>query len=171
MSAASDHTKLPVWLTWFNRANLLLATLSGMFLMVVLGLVFIGVFARYALAMPILGINEVVQLASVGVVTLALPYCTAHECHVRVDVLDGVIGHWGRFLGDLMSRALSAWVLSVLVQRAWFKMLDAHEFGDTTNMLGIPLWPFYASIAAGMTLCVVVLAVQFLIIAIGKGRP
>lgn len=171
MNFASNHTKLPAWLTWFNRANLLLATLSGMFLMLVLGLVFVGVFARYVFSAPILGINEVVQLASVGVVMLALPYCTSYEGHVRVDVLDGVIGRWGRHLGNLMSRGLSAWVLSILVRRAWLKMLDAHEFGDTTNMLGIPLWPFYAFIAAGMTLCVVVLLVQLLVIAIGKGRP
>ena len=54
MSATSEHTKLPAWLIWFNRANLLLATLSGMFLMLVLGLVFVGVFTRYALAMPFL---------------------------------------------------------------------------------------------------------------------
>lgn len=170
MSAVSQPPKLPAWLTWFNRANLLLATLSGAFLMLVLGLVFVGVFARYVLATPILGVNEVVQLASVGVVMLALPYCTSYEGHVRVDVLDGAIGRWGRFAGDLISRALSGWVLGVLVQRAWLKMLDAREFGDATNMLGIPLWPFFAFIAAGMSLCVVVLGVQFIVILLGKGR-
>ncbi|MER5173901.1 TRAP transporter small permease [Thioclava kandeliae] len=160
-----------VWSLWFDRANLVLAALGCVFLLLTLVLVFIGVFLRYAISLPILGLNEIIQLSSIGVVMLALPSCTAQEGHVRVDVLDQMIGRVGRFIGDLLSRALSAFVLSVLVGRAWLKMLDAREFGDTTNMLGIPLWPFYAFVAAGMALCVVVLAVQFVMIIFGKGRP
>lgn len=55
-------------------------------------------------------------------------------------------------------------MLSVLVRRAVIKALDAHEFGDTTNMLGLPIWPFYGILAVGMGLCVLVFAVQTLAI-------
>jgi len=166
----SERATLPAWLKVFNRANLALAAVSGAFLVLVLALVFVGVIARYLFNAPIIGINEFVQLASVGVVMLALPYCTAYSGHVSVDVLDHAIGAWGRFIGDLLSRALSAWVLSVLVRRAWLKTLDAHEFGDATNMLGLPLWPFYAFVAAGMALCVAILIVQFMVILLQKVR-
>jgi len=166
----SEQAKLPAWLTLFNRANLALAAVSGVFLVLVLVLVFVGVITRYIFDAPIVGINEFVELASVGVVMLALPYCTSYSGHVSVDVLDHAIGAWGRFLGDLLSRALSAWVLGVLVMRAWFKALDAREFGDATNMLGLPLWPFYAFVAAGMALCVVVLIVQIVVIFLQKVR-
>ncbi len=166
----NEQVKLPAWLRLFNQANLALAAVSGLFLVLVLILVFVGVVARYVLNAPIVGINEFVQLASVGVVMLALPYCTAYSGHVTVDVLDHAIGSWGRFIGDLLSRALSAWVLAVLVRRSWLKALDAHEFGDATNMLGLPLWPFYALIAAGMALCVAVLIVQIMVIFLQKVR-
>jgi TRAP-type transport system small permease protein len=166
----SEHVQLPAWLTAFNRANLALAAMSGTFLVLVLALVFVGVFARYVFNAPIVGINEFVQLASVGVVMLALPYCTSYGGHVSVDVLDHAIGAWGRFLGDLASRGLSAWVLAVLVNRASLKALDAREFGDATNMLGLPLWPFYAFVALGMALCVAILIVQIVVIFVQKVR-
>lgn len=167
----SAHVPLPAWLTAFNRANLALAAASGTFLMLVLGLVFLGVIARYLFNAPIIGINEVVQLASVGVVMLALPWCTAYNGHVSVDVLDHAIGPLGRFAGDMLSRALSGFVLAVLVRRAALKALDAREFGDATNMAGLPLWPFYAFVALGMALCVAILALQALVILLQKIRP
>ncbi|OCX66217.1 hypothetical protein BFP70_05810 [Thioclava sp. SK-1] len=165
-----SQTLSSAWLTWFNRANLALAAISGGFLVLVLILVFVGVLARYVLGTPILGVNEVIQLTSVGVVMLALPYCTAGSGHVAVDVLDHAIGVWGRFVGDVLSRVLSCYVLYVLVDRAIYKSLDALEFGDTTNMLGLPLWPFYAFIAVGMALCVVILLVQLGVLIAQKVR-
>jgi TRAP-type transport system small permease protein len=120
----------------------------------------LGVVTRYVFNAPIVGINEFVQLASVGVVMLALPYCTAKGGHVGVDVLDHAIGRWGRWIGDVLSRILSAFVLGVLVWRAGLKAADALRYGDATNMLGLPLWPFYAFLAVGMALCVVVLLVE-----------
>lgn len=143
-----------------DRATFWLAALSGVSLILMLVLVFVSVITRYLFSMPLMGVNEVVQLASVAVVMLALPYCTAQGAHVSVDVLDHAIGRGGRWFGDVQSRVLSAFVLAVLVWRALLKAMDAHEFGDTTNMLSIPVWPFYAFLAAGMTLCVAIILLQ-----------
>lgn len=127
-------------------------------------LIAVGVVLRFAFGMPILGINEIVQLNSVAVVMLALPWATAEGAHVRVDVLDRAIGRRGRFIGDVASRVLSGLVLSVLVWRAMLKALDALKYGDATNMLALPIWPFYAILAAGMALCVAVLVGQLALI-------
>ena len=37
---------------------------------------------------------------------------------------------------------------------------DAAEFGDATNMLAIPLWPFYALIVLGAALYATMLVIQ-----------
>jgi TRAP-type C4-dicarboxylate transport system permease small subunit len=153
---------------WLDRANLLLATAAGASLLFMVALISLGVVMRFALATPILGLNEIVQLNSVAVVMLALPWATAAGAHVRVDVLDHAIGRRGRFLGDVCSRALSALVLAVLVWRAAVKAQDALTYGDATNMLALPIWPFYAILAAGMALCVVVLLGQMIAI-LGRG--
>ncbi len=137
---------------------------AGISLLFMVVLISVGVVLRYLFATPILGINEIVQLNSVAVVMLALPWATAEGAHVRVDVLDRAIGRFGRFAGDVLSRALSAFVLAVLVLRAALKALDALKYGDATNMLSLPIWPFYAILSLGMALCVLVLIGQLVLI-------
>jgi TRAP-type C4-dicarboxylate transport system permease small subunit len=149
---------------WFDRATLVLAMAAGASLLFMVVLIAAGVLLRFAFAFPILGLNEIVQLTSVAVVMLALPWATADGAHVRVDVLDNAIGRTGRFMGDLVSRALSSFVLGVLVWRAGLKAADALAYGDATNMLGLPLWPFYAILAVGIALCVLVLLSQIAVL-------
>ena len=149
---------------FIDRANLVLALAAGASLLFMVVLIAVGVVLRYAFATPILGINEIVQLNSVAVVMLALPWATAQGAHVRVDVLDHAIGRLGRFAGDVVARVLSAFVLAVLVWRAGLKALDALKYGDATNMLSLPIWPFYAILSAGIALCVVVLVGQLVVI-------
>lgn len=158
----------PAWYRALERTTLFLAAAAGLSLLFMMTVIAVGVVLRFALAYPILGSNEIVQLASVAVVMLALPYCTEGRGHVRVDVLDEAIGRGGRFLGDVLSRLVSGFVLSALVWRAWLKTLDAYEFNDATNMLSLPIWPFYAMIAAGMALCVLVFAAQIVLLLAGR---
>jgi TRAP-type C4-dicarboxylate transport system permease small subunit len=156
--------------SWLDRANRFLVGAAVLSLLFMVAVITAGVAMRYVFAAPILGLNEIVQLTSVAVVMLTLPWATAVGAHVRVDVLDRVIGRSGRFLGDVLSRALSAFVLGVLVWRAALKALDALKYGDATNMLGLPIWPFYAILALGMALCVIVLVVQIAALLAGGPR-
>jgi hypothetical protein len=75
-----------------------------------------------------------------------------------------MLGRWGRFLGDILSRVISALVLGLLCRRAALKALDALEWGDATNMLKMPIWPFYAILSVGAGLCARVFAVQLLVL-------
>ena len=117
---------------------------------------------RYVFSAPILGGNEIVQLVSVALVMLAMPAAAQSDDHVRVDVFDGRLGRWGRFLADILSRAVSVYLLWLLTSRSWAKMWDAVEFGDATNMLSIPLWPFYGLLSLGALLYAIVLGLQLL---------
>lgn len=143
-----------------DRATNWLLSLAGVGLMFMVVVIAFGVIARYVLGSPILGLNEIIQLTAVVLVMAALPYCTAHDGHVAVDVFDRAIGRWGRFAGDLFTRVATGFVLALLVRRAVFKALDAWEFEDTTNMLRLPIWPFYGILAIGMGICVLIFAAQ-----------
>ncbi|MFN3526428.1 MAG: TRAP transporter small permease [Paracoccus sp. (in: a-proteobacteria)] len=145
---------------WLDRTVTLLAALGGLCLLAIVVIVSAGVVMRYAFNAPLLGINEFVQLTAVALVMAALPYCTARNDHVAVDVFEQSLGRWGRFAGDIISRALSGAVLGFLTQRAFVKAMDAWEWGDATNMLRMPIWPFYGILAFGSGLCVIILAVQ-----------
>jgi TRAP-type C4-dicarboxylate transport system permease small subunit len=159
---------LKAWAKRFGQAPLFLAWIGGICLIALVLVIAVGVVFRYAFGQPILGINEIVQLTAVALVMSALPYCTAQGAHVGVDVFDRLLGRWGRWFGDILSRLLSGYVLSVLCRRAALKSLDALEWGDATNMLGLPIWPFYAILAAGTGLCVVIFAIEILILIVGK---
>lgn len=138
--------------------------IAGICLFSVMAVVSVGVVMRYAFQAPLLGVNEIVQLAAVALVMASLPYCTDKDNHVAVDVFEKPLGPWGRMLGDIVSRVLSGFVLGLLCQRAVLKALDALEWGDATNMLGMPIWPFYVIIAMGAGLCVLIFAAQLLLI-------
>lgn len=136
------------------------AALSIVALLIMMTVTFVSVLTRYLFNMPLLGNNEIVQLMAVSLAMLGMPYATLTEAHVRVDVLDRKIGRYGRFIGDIVARCLAGFVLVVILQRSWLKMLDTITYGDATNMLRIPLWPFYGLILIGMGLYLAILAVQ-----------
>lgn len=144
---------------WAVRVTSGLSVLSLALLLVVIA---VSVVARYIFGAPVLGSNEVLQLVLVAVVALALLPSAHGEHHIRVDVLDVHIGEYGRFVGDLLSRSLSAFVLYALSFRGFKQAMDALEFEDATNMLAIPLWPFYALIVLGALLHATVLMIQML---------
>lgn len=147
-----------------ERTSFVLAVFAGLCLLFMMALIAVSVIMRYVVGQPLLGINEIVQLTAVGMVMTSLPFCTFHNGHVTVDIFDNKIGAWGRMIGDIVSRVLSIVALSVLCWRALLRVFDSFEFGDTTNMLGLSLWPFYALLAAGIGLCVVIFAWQIAII-------
>ena len=143
-------------------AGTLLATCASLALIAMMSVTAVSVFMRYVVGTPILGVNEITEVISVTLVMLAMPYATQTEAHVRVDVLDRWLGRRGRMVGDLLARGMGAYVIWILLQRGWRRMWDAFEFEDATNMLELPLGPFYAVMLAGFALYLVVLILQML---------
>lgn len=159
------------WSGLLNRVTLYLTVIGGLCLLAIVVIVTLGVVMRYAVGTPLLGINEFVQLTAVALVMSALPYCTANQEHVAVDVFERFLGRWVLFAGDILARLLSGFVLAILTHRAVLKALDAWEWGDATNMLRMPIWPFYAILATGTGLCVLIFAAQLgLILVRGAER-
>ena len=151
-----------------ETATIGLTVIGGLCLLGIVVVVTAGVVSRYVFGAPLLGVNEIVELTAVALVMSALPYCTARGDHVAVDVFEGMLGAWGRLFGDLLSRGIAVTILAILTHRAVLKALDALEWGDATNMLRMPLWPYYAILALGTALCALVFAAQFLVL-IAKG--
>jgi TRAP-type C4-dicarboxylate transport system permease small subunit len=143
-----------------DRATWVLALASGLCLIGIMSVIVLGVVMRYVFASPLLGVNEIIQLAAVAMVMSALPYCTFQQEHVAVDVFEHRLGRWGRFIGDMLALILPIFAFAVLAQRATLKTLDAWEWSDATNMLRLPIWPLYGVLACGAGLCVLVFLVQ-----------
>ena len=139
------------------------AVISGIALFLLMCLVSYTVFRRYVMNNPVLGDAELVQIGMSLVVMMAMPYATFSGAHIRVDIFDRKIGAWGRYLGDVMARSLGAFFLFLLIQKTWDKALDAHEYGDVTNMIEIPVWIAYGAITVGMGGYALVLIAQLVV--------
>lgn len=157
--------------SWFDRAALGLAWVGVACMLFLVAVIFASVVMRYVLDAPMLGANEIIQLTAVALVMAGLPWCTAAGAHVGVDVFDKALGRRGRMFGDLLCAALAILVLGMLARRAVFKSLDALEFDDATNMLGLPIWPFYAILAAGAALSALAFAARAWALVTGKVEP
>ena len=150
------RTLATAWPRIIGQASLGLTWAAGIAMVAMVVLIVASVVMRYLVHEPLLGSNELVQLASVVLVMAALPYCTWQDAHIRVDILDSAMGRWGRLAGDLLFRLTAIVILSLLTYRAIVKALDALRWGDVTNMLSLPVWPGYAILAAGSGLCALI---------------
>lgn len=146
-----------------------LTSLSALALAIILCTSFVGVIMRYFFQTPILGSDEIIQLVSIALVMLAMPGTAQRDGHVRVDVFDEHIGVWGRFIGDLFSRAVGVYLMYLLTWRSWLGLREALEYNDLSNMLRVPFWPFYGLMALGSALFAVVLVLQ--IVDLIRGGP
>lgn len=145
-----------------DRTSRILAVVAGLLLVMMVSVICAGVVSRYFFASPILGVNEIVQLNAVALAMLALPYVTHARGHVRADIFDKFIGQLGRFAGDIITRLLSIVALGFLVTRSWTKASEALEYGDATNMLALPIWPFVGLIVVGAAITIMVFAVEII---------
>lgn len=148
---------------WAERLLKFVALIGGLILFAVMLLVSVAVFYRYQLNNPILGDTELVEIGMSLVVMMAMPYVTLRGTHIRVDILDPYIGDYGRFIGDLFARTVSCYVLFLLIRKTWAKTLDAHEYGDVTNMIEIPVSIAYGAITIGFGLSIAVLIAQLIL--------
>jgi len=148
---------------WVERLLKYVALVGGFILFALMLLVTVAVFNRKVLNAPILGDFEIVKIGLSLVVMMAMPYVTLRGAHIRVDILDQYIGNYGRFIGDIFTRLVSCFVLFLLIGKTWKKMLDAHKYGDVTNMIEIPVSIAYAAITIGFGLSILVLAGQLIL--------
>ena len=155
--ASANETGVP---RLAERLLKFVALIGGFFLFAIMLLVSVAVFSRKVLNEPILGDFEIVKIGLSLVVMMAMPYVTLRGTHIRVDILDHYIGNYGRYIGDIFARLVSCFVFYLLIVKTWNKMLDAHKYGDVTNMLEIPVSIAYGAITIGFGLSILVLLWQ-----------
>jgi TRAP-type C4-dicarboxylate transport system permease small subunit len=144
----------------FERALRVLAFGGGAVLIGLVGLVVYEVVMRYLFARPVFGGFEITELAMVLIVGFGLPYCALTGGHVAVDLfsrfLDRPALRWLNALVHLAGAAL----LAVVAWRATLYALGSYQWGDLSNMMRIPKYPFQLAIAASAGLFALVLLMQ-----------
>jgi TRAP-type C4-dicarboxylate transport system permease small subunit len=129
-----------------------LALAGGGLLVCLAGLTVASIAGRWLASQPITGDVEVVQLGVAAAIALFLPYCQLHRSHLIVDFFTArSSGPIQRRL-DAVGSGVAGAVFLLLAWRAGAAVLDMRNAGETTMVLGVPLWLPYAAMVPGLAL-------------------
>lgn len=129
-----------------------LALAGGALLVGLAGLTVASISGRWLASRPITGDVELVQLGVAAAIALFLPYCQLHRSHLIVDFFTArSSGPMQRRL-DAVGSAVAGAVFLLLAWRAGAAVLDMRAAGETTMVLGVPLWLPYAAMVPGLAI-------------------
>ncbi len=133
-----------------------LGCLSGGCLVALMGVTVIDVFGRYILNAPLLGGYELSETAIGIVVAVALPLVALADGHIRLTLLDRLLGASAVRLRDGLSAILFAGASGILAWRMLVELENAAALGKATDLLGIPRAPVLGLIAVMFALSAVI---------------
>jgi TRAP-type C4-dicarboxylate transport system permease small subunit len=140
------------------------ALAGGALLLLAAAVTVVSVIGRWLLSTPVPGDVELVQLGIAAALSLFLPYCQLHGSHLIVDIFTARTATSAQRQLDRIAQLLAAAVLGLLALRAGAGVADLQAAGETSMVLGVPLWLAYAAMVPS-------LALAALIALLGAWRP
>ncbi len=136
------------------------AWLAGAVLIVLMFLTTADVAGRYFFDAPLNGVFDLTHFAVLIMTFLSFAYCGFHGAHVAIELL---YNRFGKGLRRVLDRAVDiagCSLFAVIGWRAVVQSADVRAFGEASQLLTIPFFPFYWVVAFGSGLFVLVLALR-----------
>ena len=111
-----------------------------------------SVLMRAMLSRPIPGDVELMQMGIALCISLFLPWCQLHRANIIVDFFTDRLPQRGRRALDGLGSLLLALMCLLLAARTAAGALAVHGAGETTMIIGLPMWWAYAMLAPGLAL-------------------
>jgi TRAP-type C4-dicarboxylate transport system permease small subunit len=115
---------------------------------------------RKALNAPIKGAEDVLVLALVVLVAIAIPYGARAGSHIEVEVLDAAMSKAFARISMLVMKALGACILAVMSWRLAEAGINAARYGESSQTLLISFAPFYCLLSVSIGLYSIVLLLE-----------
>ena len=132
-----------------SRLNRSLAIVAGVVIAGIAVLIVVNVLLRYFTGKAIIGAEEIIQVAMVPVIFLAIGYCGQIGGHISVDILEPVLPAWVWRAVDPVIRVIGAIAFAAMCWQAIRSGNMAGEFNETTNIRRIPHQPMWFMLALG----------------------
>lgn len=139
-------------MTWLDRLGRALAAAGGALLAGLALLVVVSVAGRACCAAPVQGDYELAQIAVAVSVSLCLPWCQLRRGHIAVDFFTARLSPRLQMRLDAAGALVLALVFALLAWRAAVGAADMREVGETTMIVGFPVWVGYAAMLPGLAL-------------------
>jgi len=124
---------------WLDRA---LGAAAAALLFGLMLLTAADVVGRYIFNWPIRGAFEITELLLLVLIFAGLPLASRADEHVTLDFIDMLFGPRGRLLLRRLSHLICGLLILGLAWRVWIKAGKIAGYGDTTEVLRIPVGPF-----------------------------
>ena len=124
---------------WLDRV---LGTAAAILLFCLMALTTADVVGRYVFNRPIRGAFEITELLLLTLIFAGLPLASRADEHVTLDFIDMALGNSGRLLLRRFVDLVCGLLFLGLAYRVWIKADKIAGYGDTTEVLRVPVGPF-----------------------------
>tara|TARA_B100000315_G_scaffold48000_1_gene42739 strand:+ start:114 stop:608 length:495 start_codon:yes stop_codon:yes gene_type:complete len=144
-----------------------MAYAAGAVLLVLMVVTTADVAGRYFFNEPLTGVFDLTHFAVLIMVFLGLAYCGYKGGHVAIELLYDKLARPVAKVLDRLVNAVGAALFLTIAWRSIIQSIDVMEFGEASQLLLIPYYPFYWLVAFG---CVAFALVMILHIFIPEPR-
>ena len=116
----------------------------------------VSVLMRATVSKPIPGDVELMQMGIALCISLCLPWCQLTRANIIVDFFTDKLAQRPRRGLDGIGSVLLAVMCLLLAARTAAGALAVQEAGETTMIIGLPMWWAYAMLAPGLALTAVI---------------
>jgi TRAP-type C4-dicarboxylate transport system permease small subunit len=138
---ASDPTDAGAWL---DRA---LGAVAALLLFALMMLTTVDVVSRYIFNWPLRGGFEITELLLLSLIFAGLPLASRSGEHVTLNFIERVLTDAGRHRLRRLIDFICGLVVLGLAWRVWVKAGKIAAYGDTTEVLRLPVGPFVYAMA------------------------
>lgn len=125
-------------------------------------LVTVSVLGRWLFNTPVWGDVELVQMGTAVATALFLPYAQLRRAHIQVEFFTQRASVITRARLDALGTLALGIICGVLAWCAGVAVLEMRASGETTMVLGLPLWTVYVAMVLGLTAtCMVALTMAW----------
>ena len=157
-----------MWIRWVERAALFFAMLGGVVLMLIAVMTVASVIGRAAFGQPVPGDIEVTQYAIAVAIAAFLPYCLFSGGNLIVAFFTAKASVRTKRVLDAIGALTLAFAMGLFAWRTVVGTLSVKNAGETSMVIGVPLWWTYAAMAPGFVLAT--LAALALAIKLWRGE-
>ena len=153
-----------------ERTSIALALIGGVVLAAMALLATVSILGRWWFSKPVWGDVELVQMGTAVAIALSLPYAQFKRAHIMVDFFTARAAPTTRARLDSLGSLLLGLVCLLLAWRAGVGVLDMRAVGETTMVLGFPIWIVYLAMVVGLAVTGVVGLAGAWVLGRGAGK-
>ena len=129
------------------------------------------VIGRYIFNWPLRGAFEITELLMLALVFAGLPLVSRADEHVTLDFIDAALGQRSRRLLRRFVDLVCGLIILGLAWRVFIKAGKIAGYGDTTDVLQIPVGPFVYFMALMVAITAIVHLIKAVLPAAAEASP